>query len=152
MAFHQALPDCAAIHEEINAMPDGLDLSDPATFTRLPFTSLPLCIPSQCFDTKVVNGIGQFEYMGRSKFRELRNHIENHKSLYPHGTSGSGKSHLLAALAYQLTREGERVFYVPDCAKLLLHPKQAMWTAFRFVFNYDSASLGNIGIPTMSMH
>jgi len=138
-------PDCAAIHEAIKTMPDNLDLSDPTTFTRLPFPSL-LPIPLQRFDMKKINGIPQFEYMGRSKFRELQNRIEyedGFESLYVYGTPGSGKSHLLAALVYHLIREGKRVFYVPDCSTLLLDPANTIWTALRFAF-YDSAALRTI--------
>jgi hypothetical protein len=143
-------PDCVAIHEAIKAMPDGLDLSNPTTFRRLPFPSLhPM--PFQRFDTKKINGIHQFDYMGRSKFRELQNRakgkhfLDVSESIYVSGTSGSGKSHLLAAFVCHLIREGKRVFYLPDCStSLLLDPARAIWTALRFAF-YDSAALGTIG-------
>ena len=132
-------------------MPDNLDLSNPSTFTTLPFPSL-LPIPSQRFENKITNGVHRFEYMGRSKFRELQKHVENedfldaYESLYLYGTSGSGKSHLLAALVYRLVREGKRVFYIPDCSILLLEPAQTIWAALTFAF-YDSPILGTMGDP-----
>ena len=116
---------CVAIHKVIKAMPDNLDLSNPSTFTTLPFPSF-LPILSQRFKNKKTNGVQRFEYMGRSKFRELQKRVENenfldaHESLYLYGTSGSGKSHLLAALVYRLISEGKRIFYIPDCSILLL--------------------------------
>ncbi|KAF8221565.1 hypothetical protein L208DRAFT_1462363 [Tricholoma matsutake] len=142
---------CVAIHKAIKAMPDNLDLSNPSTFTTLPFPSL-LPMPSQHFEKKKINGVHGFQYMGRSKFRELEKRVENedfldaHESLYLYRTSGSGKSHLLAALVYHLVREGKRVFYIPDCSSLLLAPAQTIWAALTFAF-YDSDVLGTIGDP-----
>lgn len=139
---------CVAIHKAIKAMPDK-DLSDPSTFTTLPFPSL-LPMPSQRFETKKINGVHQFEYMGRSKFRELQKCVEKeafldaNESLYLYGTSGSGKSHLLAALVYHLVREGKRIFYIPDCSSLLLRPAETMWAAYHFAF-CDLPVLGTIG-------
>jgi hypothetical protein len=142
---------CVAIHEAIKAMPNNLDLFDPSTFTALPFPSL-LPMPSQRFEKKKIDGICRFEYMGRSRFLELQKRVENEdfldadESLYLYGTSGSGKSHLLAALVYHLIREGKRVIYLPDCSTLLLEPAQTIWAALTFAF-YDSAVLGTIGDP-----
>jgi len=53
-----------------------------------------------------------------------------------HGVLGAGKSHLLAALACLLMREGEIVVYVPDCSELLADPKEYFRTALEFA--YDS--------------
>jgi hypothetical protein len=153
---------CVMIHEAIKAMPG--DLSNPSTFTTLPFPSL-LPMPTQRFERKNVDDMGHFEYMGRYLFCELHkriqdvNFLEGSESLYLYGTSGSGKSHLLAALAYNLVREGSRVFYIPDCSTLLLEPAKTMWMALNFAF-YDSAVLGTIRnrydvdtlIHFMSMH
>src|SRR6266550_4558324 len=110
---------CAAIHKAIKAMPDK-NLSDPSTFTDLPCPSL-LSMPYQRFASKEIDGLAHFGYMGRSQFHELQQRIENKnfldgsETLYLYGTSGSGKSHLLAALVYYLVREGKHVFYIPDC-------------------------------------
>jgi len=138
---------CVAIHEAIKAMPD-LDLSNPSTFTTLPFPSF-FPVPTQRFECKTVNDMDHFEYMGRHPFGELHkrtqdgNFLIGTESLYLYGTSGSGKSHLLAALVYNLVREGRRVFYIPDCSTFLLWPEETMWTAFNFAF-YDSNNLGAI--------
>ncbi|KAM6502196.1 hypothetical protein JOM56_002173 [Amanita muscaria] len=138
---------CTAIHEAIKAL-DDLDLSNPLTFKMLPFPSL-LSMPTQRFEQKEINGIDHFEYMGRSHFHELQERVKNRnflrgsESLYLYGTSGSGKSHLLAALVYHLVREGERVIYIPDCSFLYLDPAAVIWMALNFAF-YDSAVLETI--------
>jgi hypothetical protein len=130
---------CAAIHKAIKAMPDK-KLSDPLTFTNLPCPS-PLSMLPQRFESKEIDGINHFEYMGRSQFCELQERIKDKKfqdgaeSIYLYGTSGSGKSHLLAALVYHLIREGKRVFYIPDCSTLLLDPAETMWNAYHFAYN-----------------
>jgi len=139
---------CVAIDEAIKAVPSDLDLSNPSTFTTLPFPSL-LPMPSQRFESRHVDDMDHFEYMGRDLFCELQNRIqdvsflEEFESLYLYGTAGTGKSHLLAALAYNLVREGNRVVYIPDCSTLLLAPAETMWMALNFAF-YDSAVLGTI--------
>ena len=138
-------PVSAAIHKAIKAIPKHLDLADPREFTNLPFPSLAP-IPSQRFNAEQINGISRFEYMGRSKFRELqkrtegRNFLKGNESLYVYGTSGSGKSHLLAALACHLIREERRVFYIPDCSALLMEPAITIWRALHFAF-YDLPAL-----------
>lgn len=130
---------CVAIHEAIKVMPD-LDLSNPSTFTTLPFPSF-LPMPTQRFERKSVNDMHYFEYMGRHPFDELHKRIQDEnfligtESLYLYGTSGSGKSHLLAALVYSLVRERRRVFYIPNCSTLLLSPEETMWTALNFAFH-----------------
>jgi len=127
------------------------NLSDPSTFTNLPYPSL-LPIPYQRLSHKEIDGITHFKYMGRSQFHELqqriknKNFLEGSETLYLYGTSGSGKSHLLAALVYHLIREGKRVLYIPDCYSLLLDPCQAMWDAYHFAY-YDSPVLGTVGHP-----
>jgi hypothetical protein len=130
-------------------MPDNLDLSSPSTFKALPFPSL-FPMPSQRFEKKVIDGIDHFEYMGRSHFHELQRLVQSEdflnasESLYLYGTSGSGKSHILAALAYHLICAGQRVIYVPDCSNLCLGPAEQIWKALKFAF-YDSAALGSTG-------
>ena len=126
---------CIEVHKAIKAM-RNLDLSDPSIFTTLPFPSI-LKMPSQRFKGGDIN---EFEYMGRSLFHELQRRIrakgfqEGQESLYLYGPSGAGKSHLLAALAYSLIQEGYRVFYIPDCAHLLLDPEATFWMALNFAF------------------
>lgn len=131
---------CAAIHKAIQAMPNDLNLSDPSTFHVLPCPS-PLSMPSQRFEFKEIDDIDHFEYMGRSQFRELQERIKDknfqngHESIYLYGTSGAGKSHLLAALVCHLVHEGQRVFYLPDCSNLLLDPEEKMKEAYHFAYN-----------------
>jgi hypothetical protein len=133
----------------IKAMPDNLDLSNPSTFTILPFSSLFL-MPSQCFEKKAINGIDHFEYMGRSHFHELQWLIESEdflhasESLYLYGMSDSGKSHLLAALVYHLIHNGKCIIYIPDCSILYFWPAEQMWKTLKFAF-YDSAALRSTG-------
>ena len=144
----QPFQDCVAIYDAIKAMPDNLDLSDPTTFTELPFPSL-LPVPTKRFEGTRREGIYHFEYMGRSRFRELQDRIKQTNfltgddKLYLYGTPGSGKSHLLAALVYHLICEGKRVIYLPDCCAFLQDPAGVIWTALCFAF-YDSASLNVI--------
>ena len=141
---------CTAIHKAIKAMPDK-NLSDPSSSTDLPCPSL-LSMPYQRFASKKIDGVAHFGYMGRLQFHELQKRIkkssflDGSETLSLYGTSGSGKSHLLAALAYHLIREGERVFYIPDCYSLLLDPLQTMRDACHFAY-YDSPVLGTIGHP-----
>lgn len=56
--------------------------------------------------------------------------------LYLYGASGTGKSHLLAALVCQLVFEGERVFYIPDCRRVL-HNDLLIQDALLFAFQQD---------------
>lgn len=131
----------------IKAIPKNDDFSDPTMFCSLPFPSL-LEIPAR-FTESNRNGVQHFEYMGRSKFGELRERmkekrfLDSYERLYVYGTSGSGKSHILAALVCQLIREGERVVYLPDCYRLLEDPAQVIWHALLFAF-YDTTDLDTI--------
>jgi len=106
-------------------------------------------MPYQRFASEDIDGVTHFKYMGRCQFHELQQRIENKdflkgsENLYLYGTSGSGKSHLLAALAYHLVREGKRVFYIPDCYNLLLDSLRTMWDACHFAY-YDSPKFGTI--------
>jgi len=124
------------------------NLSDPLTFTDLPCPS-PLPLPHQRFAFKETDGITLFKYMGRSQFLELQQRIENKnflkgfETLYLYGTSGSGKSHLLAALVYHLIREGKRVLYIPHCYDLMMNPLRTMRKACQFAY-YDSPLFGTI--------
>jgi len=81
-----------------------------------------------------------FEFYGRLKFRELyeaaRSMNYDQRRYFFHGVLGAGKSHLLAALACLLMREGEIVVYIPDCSDLLGNPAEYFRTALEFA--YDS--------------
>jgi hypothetical protein len=52
-----------------------------------------------------------------------------------HGTLGAGKSHLLAALACLLMREGKVVVYIPDCSELLANPRDYFRTALQLAYH-----------------
>jgi len=139
---------CVMIHEAIKAMPDNLDLSNPLTFTTLPFPLL--LMPFQHFEKKKFNGINHFEYIGRSQSHKLQQLVKNKdflsasQSLYLYGMAGSGKSHLLAVLVYHLICEGRCVIYIPDCSTLHLGPAETIWTALKPAF-YDLAALRTTG-------
>lgn len=68
---------------------------------------------------------GCFTYMGREIFTDLYNSIQSFeraldfRKIYLSGTSGYGKSYLLAALACLLIKEDKRVVYLPDCRAML---------------------------------
>jgi energy-coupling factor transporter ATP-binding protein EcfA2 len=87
--------------------------------------------------------------MGRSKFAELYEQTQRDsfrrgfESIYLYGSSGSGKSHILAALACQLIREGKRVVYLPDCGQLLKNFPRDLRLALRCAF-YGSRHLETI--------
>jgi energy-coupling factor transporter ATP-binding protein EcfA2 len=114
----------------------------------LPFPST-LDIPFQRFDVTTQDNVNWFQYMGRSRFAELhkmtrgRHFLAGFEKIYLYGSSGSGKSHLLAALACQLIREGARVVYIPDCGDLLYDFAEVIQNALRCAF-FDSPLLVNI--------
>jgi hypothetical protein len=53
---------------------------------------------------------------------------------YFHGTVGAGKSHLLAALACLLMRQGKIVVFIPDCNELLADPAGYFAAALEFAY------------------
>ena len=79
--------------------------------------------------------------MGREKFHEIwtewdkiKDELCRTRAIYVYGTMGYGKSHILAALACLLIRNGERVIYLPDCGKMLSAPLHYFKLAFRLAF------------------
>ena len=90
--------------------------------------------------------------MGRSEFENLRKlatqdrFMLHHQNLYLYGSSGSGKSHLLAALVCWFIKNQKRVVYIPDCAELV--GAGAALTVFkkalRFCYNDDGVTLQTI--------
>ena len=90
-------------------------LSDPEYEHLLPFPMVRMATPARFnIDEKYC-----WRYMGREKFAELLKElrfirrIALQESLWVYGTSGYGKSHLLAALVCYLAALGERVIYLP---------------------------------------
>jgi len=138
------------IHKLIKTNPDNKDFSDPKTFCLLPFPSL-LKVPAR-FTTSDHDNVQYFQYMGRLKFHDLctriqeKHFLKTFERLCVYGTSGSGKSHILAALVCRLIREGERVVYLPDCYRLLEDPAQVIWGALLFAF-HDTTDLETIDNP-----
>ena len=129
------------IHHAIQSLRPETDLSDPNTFITLPFPS-PLRTPTERFaihprgDT-----VKRFQYMGRSLFQDLLtavadpSFLDGSTTLYLCGPSGTGKSHLLAALVCHLVREGERVVFIPDCSALLTDLRGVIRKALLFAFH-----------------
>jgi hypothetical protein len=126
-----------AIHEAIKKLPNDIDFSNPSLFAGLPFPST-LVIPYQRFEWKKQDDLYLFQYMGRSKFNDLLKQVQGDdfvagfQSIYLYGSSGSGKSHLLAALVCHLIRHGERVLYVPNCSELLANFEKVIQTGLSF--------------------
>ena len=142
------MEDISLIHRAIRSI-KGTHFANPDLFTDLPFPSLHPFPGSGRFSSPNAAGrpVKTFSYMGREVFKELQNSIRqpdiqggsNEFCLY--GPSGTGKSHLLAALVCQLVLEGERVFYIPDCYQLI--SRDAFWriqTALLFAF-HDNVDL-----------
>jgi len=95
-------------------------LSDPSRWTSLPFPALSPQLPLDRFR---FNPDGTFRFMGRQIFADVYQAVSNlswrtgtNYSLQ--GSLGSGKSHILAALACLLVKEGRRVVYLPDAKRL----------------------------------
>jgi energy-coupling factor transporter ATP-binding protein EcfA2 len=91
-------------------------LGDPSKWSTLPFPSLFHQLPLDRFrlDPK-----RNFPFMGREIFAEVYKVVSNMSwrtgTIYSlQGTLGSGKSHILAALACLLLKDGKRVVYLPE--------------------------------------
>ena len=127
------------IHHAIQSIRPETDLSDPNTFITLPFPS-PLRTPAERFAIQR-DTVKRFQYMGRSHFQDLLTAVadprflDGSSTLYLYGPSGTGKSHLLAALVFHLIREGERVVFIPDCGDLLTNLRIVIREALLFAFH-----------------
>jgi hypothetical protein len=126
-----------------------MNFSDPATFADLPFPSL-LPMPSKPFG-EAVGDVQYFKYMGRSKFSELEEHMRSdefnrmEKQIHLEDPEGSSKSHLLAALAVRLIREGKRVVYIPHSNDLLENFDDTIEAGLSFAFYKDIVANGTRG-------
>jgi len=124
-------------------------LSDPTTFTPLAFPS-PLRVLTERFTVSNEGTLEYFQYMGRSNFEDLWKEIEERtfiagsSTLYLYGPSGTGKSHLLAALVYYLVGQGERVFFIPDCRSLVNGAERPIRKALLFAFHNDPSRCSKI--------
>jgi hypothetical protein len=96
-------------------------LSNPTCFLKLPFPFVEHVLPVDRFIIEA----GHFNYMGRECFPRLVVEVEKlnlqngYRKLYIRGTIGYGKSHLMAALACYLSKQGKAVIYIPDCRAML---------------------------------
>jgi len=107
-------------------------LRDPSRWTSLPFPSLFCQLPLDRFS---LNPDGTFRFMGREIFAEVYQVVSNMSrrtgKIYSlQGSSGTGKSHILAALACLLVKEGKRVVYLPNAkvlaAMMVVYTKEAL--------------------------
>lgn len=115
--------------------------SDPRHLNWLPF---PHTTPGQPqrFNLQRQSKVLVFAFMGRHIFRRLyetaadfdTDPFRSYSKVCVHGTAGTGKSHVLAALACLLTHEGKRVVYVPDCILLIESFFIEMRSALQFAF------------------
>ncbi|RIB24120.1 hypothetical protein C2G38_2032125 [Gigaspora rosea] len=117
------LATASKIMESIMKLPDICNVySSPKNFLSLPFPYPGSNIPVDRF---AINEDGFFTFMGRKEFINILNEINTFKArtgymeMFIYGTVGYGTSHILAAIACFLLRNGRRVVYLPDCRKLL---------------------------------
>jgi hypothetical protein len=136
------MSDISSIHQAIQSIDPNLDFSDPRTNITLPFPSL-LPMPHRFQIAKFNDNVKGFQFMGRSMLLNLLEEVQipdflgKRHNLYLYGTSGTGKSHLLAALVCHLVRDRKRVVYLPDCLRLLEDARECFRSALLFAF-YDS--------------
>ena len=136
----------SSIRAAIKALPH-VDFSNPHQVTELPFPS-PHPVPIERFTLTAPNNdpLQRFYFVGRSHFQHILDEVQNPNylkglwDLYLYGTSGTGKSHILAALVRHLVQKGERVVYIPDCSILLNDHTTYIRTALLFAF-YDQPAL-----------
>lgn len=145
----QLYEEISLIHSQILSLDfTPNELSNPATSRYIPWPS-PLPPPRDRFVTSCSeDGVTNFEYMGRSMFKEVLKEVTGswvtkpYNKLYLYGPSGVGKSHLLAAIVLCLTRQGKRVVYIPDCRALLAEEDLILYikAALLFAFHNDKDS------------
>ncbi|KAH8115699.1 hypothetical protein DFH11DRAFT_1688376 [Phellopilus nigrolimitatus] len=115
--------------------------SDPRHLNWLPFPHTTAGQPAR-FSLQRQNKVVVFPFIGRNIFRKLyeyaaefeKDPFRGYAKVYLHGCAGTGKSHILAALACLLTHEGKRVVYVPDCLLLIESFFIEMRGALQFAF------------------
>ncbi|KAF8538315.1 hypothetical protein BDD12DRAFT_806239 [Trichophaea hybrida] len=123
--------DGKTLQEEIMKLtphkPEKLWTPSPELIT-LPFPALSCRVPSNIFSFSF-GAVLHWGYMPRKKFSELLHQVEiqiksscRASEIWLHGTTGYGKSHLLAALVCFLIKSGHRVLYLPSCHPLVHAP------------------------------
>jgi predicted ATPase len=122
--------------------PDSWEvLSDPSELSTLPFPFCSGLIAGERFN---INDNYEFQYMGRTRFKELWGKVQDlskprFSRFYLYGTIGWGKSYMLAALVCFMVRRGKRVVYLPNCQQMLEHPVEYIKSALMFTFARDEA-------------
>ena len=123
----------------IDALPiDVPKLSDPAVLTDLPFP-FPGPIPMRF----QLDGHKRFKFRGRHTFETLYQafrHMnpEQNRRLHFHGSLGTGKSYLIAAMVCLLKKEGRTVVYIPDCYELLLSEPPSLYVLKALTLTFKS--------------
>ncbi|KAL5512234.1 hypothetical protein ACEPAG_3519 [Sanghuangporus baumii] len=115
--------------------------SDPRHWNWLPFPHTTSGQPGR-FNLQRQSKVLVFAFMGRHMFRRLydcvaefeKDPFRSYAKACVYGCVGTGKSHVLAALACLLLHEGKRVIYVPDCVLLLESFFIEMRSALQFAF------------------
>lgn len=127
----------AALHTWIQQLsPEPKDYSDPMCPIKLPFPSTNV-VPSRF----AISKNDSFLFLGREKFAvvwdmwlKINADRRHRRAIYNYGTEGYGKSHILAAFACLLVRNGQRVVYIPDCGAMLIRPFVYLRNALLFAF------------------
>ncbi|RHZ66308.1 hypothetical protein Glove_308g2 [Diversispora epigaea] len=136
------------IMEGIMKLSDNFEVySDPKNFLLLPF---PYPGSDKPVDRFAINVDGFFNFMGRTEFNNVLSEImtfrfgTGYREMFIYGTVGYGKSHILAAIACFLLRNGKRVVYLPDCRKLAVDPIEYIQSALFLTYVDDDANINKI--------
>ncbi|KAF8173851.1 hypothetical protein K438DRAFT_1850138 [Mycena galopus ATCC 62051] len=129
---------CADVRLEI-------DFYSSPEWHTLPFPLAYPALPRTRFQLQPVHSEGEtlyetFEFMGREAFPLLAKAVDELKihgitAAFLEGPIGVGKSHLLAALALYLRRQGKLVVYIPHCGALVNSPVEYMAAALLCAFH-----------------
>lgn len=110
-------------------------------YTTMALQKVPLFTPPELRSTRLVMDVDDmsFRYYGRTLFKRISDKVKDMRSyggrfLYVHGTSGAGKSHVLAAFAASLVAQGERVVFLADCRMLASEPISSIRSALHLAF------------------
>lgn len=123
-----------AIKDPTVAM-DVDSLSNPETFIDLPYPSTTFRLPARFNTFRDEKGVIRFTFMGREVLRDLYGAVNNfyndpqfggnnRSCIHFNGLTGVGKSHVMAALACILMRQGKTVIYIPSCDIFVKNPIQ----------------------------
>ncbi|KAJ7047133.1 hypothetical protein C8F04DRAFT_220912 [Mycena alexandri] len=125
----------------LRAIPVDLEtFSDPSKCASLLFPSL---LKSSIHFLAAPSGEYTLHHMGRSIFSTIWSQVEQLDRQIPSsialvGTYGSGKSHLLSALASFLFAQGKRVVFLPECPLVAEDP--IFWLKLAFALPFADLS------------